>query len=131
MPHDLQRRLIIMFDSPSKLDEAMLPHLPDLATRLKWARIRAKLTQAQLAERIGVEREAISQIERGLITKPRKIMEIGKEVNAPPAWLMFGRADIDDLSTESLDFAVRLETLTPNQKKALKNLLDSFTEEGE
>jgi transcriptional regulator with XRE-family HTH domain len=42
-----------------------------LGTRLKAARRRAKLSQAALAQRLGVHRETYNQIETGVTRDPR------------------------------------------------------------
>jgi transcriptional regulator with XRE-family HTH domain len=42
-----------------------------IGNKLKAARLRARLTQAQLAAAAGLDQSAVSQIERGIITEPR------------------------------------------------------------
>lgn len=58
---------------------------------LKLARIRAELTQKELAKRVGITNKYLSQIERGVSVNPSKgIMErISKELKVPVQELFF------------------------------------------
>ncbi len=58
---------------------------------LKLARIRAELTQKELARRVGITNKYLSQIERGVSVNPSNgIMErISKELNTPVQELFF------------------------------------------
>ena len=58
---------------------------------LKLARIRAELTQKELAKRVGITNKYLSQIERGVSLNPSKgIMErISKELNTSVQELFF------------------------------------------
>lgn len=47
-----------------------------LAGRVRLARERAKITQHQLAEKIGTSQQSIAKIERGETLQPRKIKQI-------------------------------------------------------
>lgn len=56
--------------------------LKTLGLNIKFARIRAKISQESLAEKIGVSRETVSMIENGnQNTSVLKIVDIAKELN--------------------------------------------------
>lgn len=63
----------------------------DLPARIKASRKNAKLTQTQLALRIGVRSQAVNQWESGTNTPARdNLLAIAKITAAPTHWLMFG-----------------------------------------
>ena len=49
-----------------------------LAERLKIGREKAGMSQAQLAEKIGLSQQSVAKIENGETLQPRKIKEIAK-----------------------------------------------------
>lgn len=100
----------------------MLPTYKDLAARFIWARERAQLTQLRLAELAGVSRETVSKIEAGEIKQPRKIMEFARILDVPPAWLQFGRPEIDKLSDRALRFALLFDQLETDDQHALERI---------
>ncbi|MGK5529381.1 helix-turn-helix domain-containing protein [Streptomyces sp. URMC 129] len=71
------------------------PHLlalrADIGRRVRAARERARLTQPQLGERMGVDWKSISRLENGLVS-PRvdRLLEIALVLGVPPASLMPG-----------------------------------------
>lgn len=73
-----------------------------LAERLKIAREKAGLSQAQLAEVIGVSQQSIAKIESGDTLQPRKIKEIAKVLDVSQKWLLLGIEENASLS----DFVV-------------------------
>lgn len=65
----------------------------ELGLRIRAARKKADLTQAELAERVGVRQSAISQYEKGLIDKPRRIYEISKATGVSIEIIAEGESD--------------------------------------
>jgi len=61
-----------------------------LAERLKIAREKAGLSQAQLAEAIGLSQQSVAKIENGETLQPRKIKEIAKALDVSQKWLQLG-----------------------------------------
>ena len=61
-----------------------------LAERLKAAREKLGLSQAQLAENVGLSQQSVAKIENGDTLHPRKIKEIAKALNVSQKWLLLG-----------------------------------------
>lgn len=62
--------------------------MPIIASRLKEAREAAGLSQAELAERVGMKQTGIGSIESGESARPRKLLEIARAVNRTAQWLL-------------------------------------------
>lgn len=60
----------------------------ELAKRVYKARIDAGLSQAELAEKVGMAQTSIAAIEIGRSTRPRKIAEIAKILNVPLSYFL-------------------------------------------
>lgn len=73
-----------------------------LAERLKIAREKTGLSQAQLAESIGVSQQSVAKIENGDTLQPRKIKEIANVLGVSQKWLQLGIEENASLS----DFVV-------------------------
>ncbi|MFB9995689.1 XRE family transcriptional regulator [Providencia rustigianii] len=71
-----------------------------IAKRLLDARIKAGMSQADLAEKVGVSQQSIQKIEAGQTNSPRRISDIAKAVNVSAQWLQFGTRDGNGLKTE-------------------------------
>jgi len=61
-----------------------------LAERLKSARIASGLSQAALADRVGISQQSLHRIEIGLRKQPRKIEKIAHCLGVTPEWLQYG-----------------------------------------
>lgn len=58
--------------------------------KLVQCRLKAKMTQKQVAEAVGVDQTAISKYERGLFTPtPDKMKKFSKLYGVPIEWLFF------------------------------------------
>lgn len=71
-----------------------------IAKRLLEARIKAGMSQADLAEKVGVSQQSIQKIESGQTSAPRRIEDIAKAVNVSAQWLQFGVRDENGKRTE-------------------------------
>lgn len=75
-----------------------------IGQRLLEARIKAGMSQADLAEKVGVSQQSIQKIESGQTNVPRRISDIAKAVNVSSYWLQFGTRDENGKKT---DFEVK------------------------
>ena len=62
-----------------------------LAERVKQRRKLLELSQASLAELVGVAQQSIFKIESGVTTKPRNIIALAKSLECDPSWLLTGK----------------------------------------
>lgn len=103
--------------------------------RIKSARKACGMTQAELAEKIGVKFSAIHKYESGLVVNLKRdtIAALAKALDVSPAWLMC----MDDAPaaprTNTLRIAGRDGTLiekklSDEQVAALKGIIDQFPE---
>jgi SOS-response transcriptional repressor LexA len=67
-----------------------------IGERIKKRRNKLGLTQAELAEKIGVAQQSLQSIESGKIGKPRKINELAEALETTPEFLQFGIGDMDN-----------------------------------
>ncbi|MBD5740581.1 XRE family transcriptional regulator, partial [Citrobacter freundii] len=85
-----------------------------LAARLKIAREKKGLSQAQLADMIGLSQQSVAKIENGETLQPRKIKEIAKVLDVSQKWLQPGLEEygvissyvVEELEEAKLDPAV-------------------------
>ena len=71
----------------------------ELKDRLKLARKNASLTQAELAQRVGIKQASISEIERGLTRSSGYLIKIAQVCGVDPIWLSEGTGSIDGSTT--------------------------------
>ncbi len=64
-----------------------------LATRLKKARLKKKMTQQQLASEIGIKQQAVQRIEAGKVKSTSYIVQIAHALDVSPDWLALGPED--------------------------------------
>ncbi len=62
----------------------------ELKDRLKKARKDAGLTQAELAERVGIKQASVSEIERGLTRTSGYLVQLAQACGVDPVWLSGG-----------------------------------------
>ena len=68
--------------------------MPELTTKIKEQRQRMKLKQEELAQRVGVRRETIFRLEKGLYNPSLKLaMDIAKVFEMPVESLFFFKED--------------------------------------
>ncbi|MFH3514263.1 helix-turn-helix transcriptional regulator [Citrobacter sp. 70972423] len=70
-----------------------------LAARLKIAREKKGLSQAQLADMIGLSQQSVAKIENGETLQPRKIKEIAKVLDVSQKWLQLGIEENGEISS--------------------------------
>ncbi|WP_322997468.1 XRE family transcriptional regulator [Castellaniella sp.] len=72
-----------------------------LATRVKIAREALDISQAELAERVGMKQTGIGSIESGEVQRPRKLREIARVLGVSQEWLL-GEEDASEASESPL-----------------------------
>lgn len=100
-----------------------------LGDRLKASRLKQGLTLEELGRMVGTSKETVQQIESGKTKNPRCLPDLAKALNISPAWLQFGVAEIDQLSKEDMEIALRLPELSPEKKKVLLATLTALLKE--
>ncbi len=79
-----------------------------IAARLREARVLAGLSQAQAAEKLGLQRPAISEIEAGKRkVSAEEIIEFANLYKVDTSWLLLRESESDDYMSEQLKFAAR------------------------
>ncbi|MCB5161297.1 LexA family protein [Marinomonas algarum] len=61
-----------------------------MAERCKQRRTHLKLTQAELASRVGITQQSLQKIEEGATKNPRKLLDLAKHLECSPEWLAHG-----------------------------------------
>ena len=61
-----------------------------LGQRVAWARERLGLSQSDLARKAGMTQSAIGNIEAGIRTRPRQLLELAQALNVSQRWLLTG-----------------------------------------
>lgn len=103
--------------------------------RIKQVRAEAKLTQADFAERIGLSRNYIAQVEMGIRDlSDRAIRDICREFNINEEWLRTGAGEMktENSTAAEISEAVRrvLSDKPESFQSALITVLMRFEEEG-
>ena len=73
--------------------------LDTLSTRLKYARKKKKLTQQQLAEKVGIKQQAVQRIETNRVHSTSYIVQLAQALNVTPEWLALGETDDEPSSS--------------------------------
>lgn len=71
----------------------------ELKERLKSSRKHAGLTQAQVADTVGLTQATYSQLERGIVKSTSKIVEIANLLKVNPTWLATGEGSMENKPT--------------------------------
>lgn len=117
----------------------------NIAERVKQIRKEAGLTQQQFADRLGLKRNSIAQIEGGRNTSDQTIRAICKEFNVNEAWLRDGIGEPhteqsweeevaqfvfstfqNEEETVQKDFLRVLTRLSPKQWELLGDIAEQF-----
>ena len=61
-----------------------------IADRVKQKRTLFRLTQAELAKRVGITQQSLQKIEDGRTQNPRKLLNLAKALGCSPEWLQLG-----------------------------------------
>jgi transcriptional regulator with XRE-family HTH domain len=94
-----------------------------LGKRLKYARKRAKMSQEQLADRVGLSRQAVAMIETGKTLRTNKIKEFAMALDVSPGWLAWGDERMDEVDEDALQAAIDIAALAPEQRALILALI--------
>lgn len=105
-----------------------------IGSRIKKARQAQGLSQAELAETLGITRSACSQWEADQGTGPRRerLEHLADLLGVSYEWLATGRDEVRDepplyLTNEQQELLHRFKALGPRQRKALLAFLRTMT----
>ena len=96
-----------------------------LGKRVRYARKQSKMTQQQLADRVGLSREAITLLENGSSKGTTKIMELAKALGVSPGWLLWGNERLDRVTPEVLQMALDLMDSPVETRAVVKALIEA------
>ena len=103
--------------------------------RIKQVRSEAKLTQAEFAERIGLTRNYVAQVEMGAKDfSDRAIRDICREFNINEEWLRTGDGDMKTENSTAIEISEAVRRVLSDKpesfQSALITVLMRFEEEG-
>lgn len=92
--------------------------------RVKFARKQSKLSQIELAKRIGVTQGTITHIENGRNRDTKYIMELSKALAVRAEWLYYGSGNIKDIWPFNRISQDSYSLLSPNIKDDIEDYID-------
>ena len=99
-----------------------------MGDRIKETRKKRELTQEQLAEKVDVTLEYISQIERGLRTPSMQVfIKLVEVLDVSADYLLRDTVSTVNLYEDNV-LGHKLKKLTPKQRVALEALIDTYIE---
>jgi len=81
-------------------------------------------TQGQLAKRASLTQQAISHVETGRRADPRTLSRIAEALDVPEAFLRYGPDELGTLDEQTIDIAMRIAKLSPEDRAKIGGLLD-------
>ena len=87
--------------------------------RLKEAMLRKNISQADLAEAVGISAVAIGKILSGETSKSRYIIGIAAALDISPMWLQSGDGEIDEIVQVSSKKSPQIPPYTPSYTSSL------------
>ncbi|MBQ7356534.1 MAG: helix-turn-helix transcriptional regulator [Clostridia bacterium] len=101
---------------------------PIMGDRVKELRKKRRLTQEQLAEKIGVSLQYVSEIERGLSMPSMQVfLKLLEVLDASADYLLRDMVSCANPYGDK-QIAARLERLSPKQRQALMAIIDAYME---
>lgn len=101
---------------------------PIMGDRVKELRKKRRLTQEQLAEKIGVSLQYVSEIERGLSMPSMQVfLRLLEVLDASADYLLRDMVSSANPYGDK-QIAARLERLSPKQRQALMAIIDAYME---
>lgn len=93
----------------------------NIGERIKTLRKKLDLTQQMFADRIGMKRNSIAQIELGRNTSEQTIISICREFNVNEDWLRYGTGDMFLPTDRITDIAKLTKKLLNEESVSFKN----------
>ncbi len=107
-----------------KSGEHALPQSnPGLGKRLRSRRKELGLTQAQLAKQVGTSQAVVQKIENGKSLRPRILADLAMALDVQQAWLMYGIADLGELSEDAIELGRAWAKLQEPHRSAMKDAI--------
>ena len=107
-------------------DADTLDPMGNIGARIKRVRETHQLTQAQLAAALGVERQAVTNWERGRRPTLENLYQISKNTNVPMEWFMSGADDMPipflDAAAAEITLIAREPSLTLSEAESILTL---------
>ena len=101
---------------------------PIMGDRVKELRKKRRLTQEQLAEKIGISLQYVSEIERGLSMPSMQVfLKLLEVLDASADYLLRDMVSCANPYGDK-QIAARLERLSPKQRQALMAIIDAYME---
>lgn len=91
-----------------------------IASRCRLARQAKRWTQDELAKQAHTTQAQIQKIENGKSLRPRNLERIAHLLGVSPAWLMFGRSEVDD---EAMQIARMWSRLKEPHRSILRSII--------
>ena len=89
----------------------------ELKERLKHARKTLRLTQTQVAEKVGLTQATYSQLERGIVKSTSKIVELANVLKVNPNWLATGEGEMSLTDGSNISLGYDNAHLVPKRQK--------------
>jgi transcriptional regulator with XRE-family HTH domain len=101
-----------------------------IGSRIRAARLARKISQKEFGAAVGLDQSQISRIESGTYqAPPEHINDIAETLGVSVAYL-FGRNETEsELSFDAIELALAIQKLTPEQRRAVKQLISAMTKE--
>lgn len=99
----------------------------EMKDRIRIAREQANLTQAELAEKIGIKQQSVFKIESGDTKNPRNLEKIANVLGVDLNWLLTGEGLMcPNKSPQDVKIQTILGALTSSQKDEMLSLAEKF-----
>lgn len=96
--------------------------VPGLGERIQKSREAARLTQAELAEKVNVSTQYVSDLERSVVgASLSTLMDICRKLSVSSDYLLFGH---DKENVEPLDIMIKFNTLPSKDKLLTEKIMD-------
>lgn len=97
---------------------------------LRMLRVREGMTQQELADKVGLKREAIHKYEKGIVVNPKRslIAKLAKIFNVSPSYLLcIDDSGENDFTDEELQLIAEFRKLNTDGKAAALGVVHAYT----